>query len=69
MDWEDDNIFTSKQQTPILIYGFADGNKLFVHTFRCITTNETPSQGCEKVIGSPIQLDNMYANEGMLMEN
>ncbi len=27
------------------------------------------AKGCEKVIGSPIQLDNMYANEGMLMEN
>jgi hypothetical protein len=49
MDWEDDNIFTSKQQTPILIYGFADGNKLFVHTFRWITTNEIPSQGLWEV--------------------
>jgi hypothetical protein len=69
MDWEDYNIFTSKQQTGILIYGFADGNKLSVHTFRWIITNEPPRQGCEKVIGSPIQLDNMYANEIMLMEN
>jgi hypothetical protein len=70
MDWEYDNIFTSKQQTPILIYGFADGNKLSITLLDELTQMRHLAKVVRRsCLGSPIQLDNMYANEGMLMEN